>query len=638
MKVRKKMKAFIKKIFSGENLGSLAFFSTLLATLGTWSVAAWMTLGGCLIDFSEDWKISIWFLLIAAVLALTALLCNLAFFYTKVPDKFKKWFLVGSSVLACAVGGSGFFFGLEIASYTFAAVFFWILPLAVFHKEWHRVIPGSIFYSITTVGIVICCTILSDYFDWLQIKQVLQPKEFSWLLWCYPAVFTAFVFNAKLYAATEKRSLRQFFTPAVFFLFAVVAAAYGISYIGACSSERNAEKNIILFEQYFGSSADAKGLYNLYYGNKMNDGLRFWTKVRNFHEQYDRKVKQNFRASHSAPNGQFYGAIRQEWKNTFLSSPEVDGLTRLFSGSVPLPDRDYRSGKLYTVHIDEFDIAVDFAKIQLWLLHFALEEKNLTQAAEAFERLCKYKNIMQNSFYFCLHDKAFTYTIFQLWGMEKLLTSSLLQENDLEKYLQYFESERKKLPEFERRCIFGDTIMSLDMLYVVAEKAKFFFPPLKYFCNQVRSSSASSFQANSYAAAAVNLTNSGTKYVIPQLLNFSLYGNRFKLANLRLLLLETQLKLELEKRAKGKYPDNVPAWFPTDPFTGKKLNYHKGLIDITEFVYDPESKYMERQVRQINAVAIWSSGPEQQSSLAANTNFLNAIIRLPHSKQLKTAP
>jgi hypothetical protein len=479
---------------------------------------------------------------------------------------------------------------------------------------------------------------LSDYFDWLQIKPELLPKESSWLLWCYPAVFTAFVFNAKLYAATEKRSLRQFFTPAVFFLFAVVAAAYGISYIGACCSERNAEKNIILFEQYFGSSADAKGLYNLYYGNKMNDGLRFWTKVRNFYEQYDRKVKQNFRAPHSAPNGQFYGAIKQEWKNTFLSSPEVDGLTRLFSGSVPLPDRDYRSGKLYTVHIDEFDIAVDFAKIQLWLLHFALEEKNLTQAAEAFERLCKYKNIMQNSFLFCLHDKAFTYTIFQLWGMEKLLTSSLLQENDLEKYLQYFESERKKLPEFERRCIFGDTIMSLDMLYVVAEKAKFFFPPLKYFCNQVRSSSASSFQANSYAAAAVNLTNSGTKYVIPQLWDFSLYGNRFKLANLRLLLLETQLKLELEKRAKGKYPDNVPLWFPTDPFTGKKLNYHKGLIDITEFVYDPESKYMERQVRQINAVAIWSSGPEQQSSLAANTNFLNAIIRLPHSKQLKTAP
>ena len=114
----KKMKAFIKKIFSGENLGRLAFFSTLLATLGTWSVAAWMTSGGILIDFREDWKISIWFLLIAAVLALTALLCNLAFFYTKVPDKFKNWFLAGSSVLACAVGGSGFFFGLEIARIT----------------------------------------------------------------------------------------------------------------------------------------------------------------------------------------------------------------------------------------------------------------------------------------------------------------------------------------------------------------------------------------------------------------------------------------------------------------------------------------------------------------------------------------
>ena len=97
----------MKKIFAREELGSIAFFSTLLATLGTWCVAAWMTLGGVMFDFSGEFKVSLWFKGIAAVLALTALFCNLAFFYTQVPDKFKKYFLAGCAVLACAVGVSG---------------------------------------------------------------------------------------------------------------------------------------------------------------------------------------------------------------------------------------------------------------------------------------------------------------------------------------------------------------------------------------------------------------------------------------------------------------------------------------------------------------------------------------------------
>ena len=52
------MKIFSKNFFTPEELGRWAFGGLLLATLGSWSVAAWMTLGGWLVDFSKGVEIS----------------------------------------------------------------------------------------------------------------------------------------------------------------------------------------------------------------------------------------------------------------------------------------------------------------------------------------------------------------------------------------------------------------------------------------------------------------------------------------------------------------------------------------------------------------------------------------------------
>ena len=619
-----------KKIFAPAYLGRWAFFSMLLAVLGTWSAAAWMTLAGVLFDFSKSWKLSSWFIGIFFILTSGAAVCNLAFFYSKVPGKFRKYFLLFCAVSILAAAAAGVLYGKEIAFYTALAAFFWILPLAVFHKKSYWVIPGSACYTVAAAGALIYSTVVLHFLEWLQQSHEFPAGETSWLLWCCLSIFGAFVFNAKLYAVTERQPLRKFFTPAMLIVLALWAAVYGISYLLAGYSERGAEKAIITFEKFSGFPTDVQGLYRLYYGNKKSDeGALFWKKARTLYALYVCKVKRNFRASHSAPFGLFHGKIRQEWKKAFLSSSEMHEMTELFSGPIPLPFRDYHTGKLHAVELDEFDIADDFARIQLWLLHFALEEKNLTQALAAFERLCKYKELMQNSFLYCLHFQAFNYTIFQILGMEKLLSSGLLKEDDLKKYLQHFEAERKKLSAFERKCIWGDTLLLLNALSFIAGKANFVFPPLKYFLNQVHIELAASFQFVPYAIAAENQKNNKSRYKIPQLLNFQLTARRFKSAALRLQLLETLLKLELEKQRNGSYPDKAPEWLPVDPYTGQKLHYQKGFFEITEFVYDPESKYMERQPRRSNAVAIWSSGPEKQPSLVKNTDFHKAVIRFP---------
>jgi hypothetical protein len=491
------------------------------------------------------------------------------------------------------VGGCGYFAGVKTACCVFIGAFFWLLPFALFYKEWRRLLPVSCFYTSATVGTLLCCTLLANHLDWIQIEAAPPGKIFPWSFLCYLFFFAAFIFHAKFYAATEKKPLTKYFNPAVVFLFAAFLATYGISYTLAWNSERKAADAMKAFEQYFGSSTDAGSLHKLYYGDKKGDeGIRFWPRVYEVMCEYHYNIMRHFILPHGAPHGHFPENIKKKWKKEFLASPQVQELSELFTGSVPLPYRKYKNGKLHDLILEESDIAVDFAKIQLWSLHFALEEKNHTQAVEAFERLCKYKKILQNSIFGCLHVQASAYIIAQFWGLENLLTSSSLKEKDLEKYLHSFEAERKKLPELEKNCVFGDSSMRFDILHSIGEEAKFFFPPMKYFFDRVRITSISCAQADSFAAAAVKMKNARTKYVLEKFFGYSSWGNLFTETNLHLLLFETQLKLELEKRATGRYPDKTPAWFPIDPFTGKQLNYRKGLIERTALFYNPETKQL----------------------------------------------
>ena len=171
--------------------------------------------------------------------------------------------------------------------------------------------------------------------------------------------------------------------------------------------------------------------------------------------------------------------------------------------------------------------------------------------------------------------------------------------------------------------------MLLDITNYIGQREHLLFPPLQYCCSRRRIALASSSQADFFAEAAINFKKLKTKHQLPPPPKFSLYQERLERASLRFLLIETLLKLELEKRRTGVYPETAPQWLPIDPFTGKKLHYRKGVLETSEYAYNFRKNCIERELQQTNAVAIWSSGPEQESSLSKNTDVLKALIRLP---------
>ena len=102
------------KFLLSKQLGSWAFFSTLAATLGTWSLAVWMTLSGVLIEFQNPDEadpqygtLSFVFVGCVGVLLIAAFVLNLLFGSKQLLQKERKLFwgviLLGAGILTGGV-------------------------------------------------------------------------------------------------------------------------------------------------------------------------------------------------------------------------------------------------------------------------------------------------------------------------------------------------------------------------------------------------------------------------------------------------------------------------------------------------------------------------------------------------------
>ena len=634
------MKTFLSDLFTSEKLAQRAFFSTLLATLGTWCVAAWMACGGKLIDFSGTWKVSPLFGTIFALFFFAAVVFNLVFFYSEVPGKLKKWFLAACGVSVLAVSGVWFFWGITSGCYTFAALFFWGLPLAVFYKRWYWVIPGSICYTIAAVGVFEYCFLLGDIFHSLQ----LDVKFFSdspHVLWKVSSLFAALASNVLFYAAVNKSSVRKFFSLNMYLVFVIWAVTYGTVWCMYFSARHNAAKETIALEHYSGTTADASGLRTLYHSEEkfpctgesfyqkvetLQKDFRFWLESNDLYSQYRNECRKNFESIYTNPLSVLPDKIKQQWKTFFLSSQEVKQLEKLFSEAIPLYPHTFKNS--FSMELPELKYAPEVAAVHLWSIRFALEQKDLRKAKLAFDGISSFKKIIKRIPLHAAQRHVFYFTQFQLFSIVKMLESGLLLPEDLENYLRFFEAERKALVQLEKKTVFGETVMRLMLLDSIPQIQCFPFPPVWDLISQSVSSIAFAGQAETFSGFAQRAEAFREKGYCRKLMCPAFPSEEYRADESRLLILETLLKLEVEKRRSGKYPDMSPPWLPKDPVNGRKLNYRKGNIKVMVHVYDPETQRAKRIVKQVNAVAVWSSGKDLRNTLAADPGILCGVIKL----------
>ena len=335
------MKIFPKNFFTPEELGRWAFGGLLLATLGSWSVAAWMTLGGWLVDFSNGVEISPFFSGIFILFVLIAAFFNLAFFYSCVPEKFKKWFFPFCAVLALTVLGCGYFFGKEIGYYTFIAAFFWLLPLVVFHKNSHWVIPGSACWTLFFMGCGAFYDLMQNCFRVIHMQMaVFSNIEVLAVVTGGTALGGALFCLVKLYTLHEKRwKILSVPTVCVLTLFFI---SWGAMTGMAFYEESIYQKNLICTDGFSDFSLDSDGLRRNHYKN-MSFDWDFWRKfekaLRQFKEQAALQ-KQNVFIEFS--RGDLDKKSAAAWKKTLDSSVQIGELEKLLSGTIPQKFRLYK--------------------------------------------------------------------------------------------------------------------------------------------------------------------------------------------------------------------------------------------------------------------------------------------------------
>ncbi len=632
------MKIFPKNFFTPEELGRWAFGGLLLATLGSWSVAAWMTLAGRLLDFSNGVTISPFFTGTSILFVLIAAFFNLAFFYSCVPEKFKKWFFPFCSVLALTVLGCGYFFGKEIGYYTFIAAFFWLLPLVVFHKDSHWVIPGSACWTFVFLGVQAFYEVIDGHYRLLNLLQAeIFPVTFNVALAGCFTIWGALFCLWQLYSGNDH--CKKIFSRSNVAMLIVFPVSWIIMTGAAFCEERTCQRNVVQTKEFFGFPLTADGLRNFYY-KEAPGNLDFWEKIEQLSETFSKQTADRKQNGFIAfPEGKFDKKTMEAWKNTLDASPQIKEITSLFSHKLPPRQREFKKYRLGCITLDELYLLRQVSRLQAWRMRFALEKNDMATAVEALE--CINKSIDRSDKDFVLISHLLSHSLLELKKnvVGLLLENGQLEPHEIKKQLDLLIEKRKHLAAMERTALGGEIAVALDFQDGIWEgetwlpaikKIRWFVPQYWYIIKHSNNLFIETYQKNSFKwdpllYRHIMFDRKGYGDHVP---------GRYTELKTMYLLLETLLKLELEKRKIGGYPESAPEWLPLDPFTGRKFHYKKGDMPILEAVHDPKTNQLRTVQRTVKAVALWSEGVNRKNDQGLksrrknNWDDIRVMIRL----------
>ena len=289
--------------------------------------------------------------------------------------------------------------------------------------------------------------------------------------------------------------------------------------------------------------------------------------------------------------------------------------------------------------LDELPLLRQLSHLQVWRVRFALENNDTATALEALE--CINKSIDRLDKDYAAVSHIFSYALLEKKkkAVELLLAKGNLDEPELKKQLDILPGKRKKLAAMERTALGGEITIALDLQEGVWEgktwqpaikKFRWFVPQywyiIRHSCNIfIKSHQKNSFRGDPFSYRHILFNSKGYGKNIPRMYTES---------DTMYLLLETLLRLELEKRKQGFYPETAPKWLPVDPFTGRKFHYKKGDMPVFEKVYDPRMNLFRTTRRTVKAVAVWSEGANRKNDQGlrsyreSGSDDLCAMIRL----------
>ena len=692
------MKRLLRRIFYWDAPAQGAFFGlTLLFMLPRWFYALGM-------DVVLPFMLREWMAAEMALYLLGGLMGGVLLYALIVLPRFLKRINIASrkgyvwALCGCAVLMIGFWMMTDInGDHELYWRYWWVIPTlfvvgsAVYAsrpevKIWEWIVAAV---SLAACMALYCVLNLADIQKLSSPVFTLEPVgimgigELSeWLLTicCILLFAAAYLLFGRIIAKGGGVPFRSLFGRGVVALWIVFAVMYIASVGLAVYGMHDAKVAWRELDAYWGMPVKTSTLVELY-GKNDNIDQAFWDEFNgllvNFPELF--KKYDGLNDIEVYPDAVFPQEIHAEWKAAFNESAELRRKEEMLDSPPPLPERkfDFNFDRLRQKNLTECRIMVRW---ELWRVRLALEDKDIDAAKKALRRIDSICVPLVADYNEVSGLVWMSIESMRAKALCMILSSGLADETWLREQSNLLLEKERMIPEVHKRMILGQATHMMEMLDMTAEKtsyASFLLLPESWVllgretASMARCHCISNFKDFPEKPASIftAMLSSGLRTIgtrkIPVLVAI------FRVAR-------GLIEAELSRLKTGSYPAELEN-LEEDPFSGKPLKYAVGDHEIHEehFVlneeYEKEGEYettvvdavqkqlgasdewakellrckkytFKKETRTVNAVQIWSVGPDGVSGDATGDDPLKSrddvrfyiVTSLPGSSSSKT--
>ena len=279
----------------------------------------------------------------------------------------------------------------------------------------------------------------------------------------------------------------------------------------------------------------------------------------------------------------------------------------------------------------------EFSWEEAWRVRFAVADRDPAAASAALERISHGRDYLAR--YSLLIPVLVMCAVenIRLDALERFLSSGLPSD-------AWLSGERKRLADFRKRmetvnyhALYGEAVMIMDVCCMVASGCsappdkdmaptpglygyRWLFPAGWYQLTRARGILAESYRTTDLSLVVYKRDPADTANCLAGLFLPTLdsAGKKLHALSARCLAMETLIGIELEKRRTGKYPDKLENPL-VDPF-GEVLLYRKGKMPYIRYqrTTGRDQPYGEEKQIMVDAVAVWSKGPNRKDDQGLN--------------------
>lgn len=451
----------------------------------------------------------------------------------------------------------------------------------------HNTFAENIFELIGRMAV--CFPFHEHLFHWARLDTSLGCASF--VLFGFLQIAIGYLLYGQLIASHAGVSLRRMFSRGIRVLWGIVAASY-IAFLGlALFDAYTAHQAITKLEASLGHPLTMSELSRQFYSGRPASP-EFWDRLTVASRAFSETENEISFLCYKYPFIFLPEKINKRQKAIFKDSIERIDFEGMLNRPLPSMNRNYAdSGSLMRIQHCELLVLKKAVQMEIQCIRYALEEDNFEEASIALNRIDICEDYLANDFFATSYLMWLDIGLSRLEILAGMVGSGLCPDKWLIKQDRLLSEEENQISIIEKRTMFGEMAIALDHFHhpscnkCIKEKVSnslnlhsmhIFFPQAWWLATNCLKKTVNAFFTPEFSESIPRGKCVCIDIVFPWHSRIAYLKKRFIASN---RILRCLIKLELQKRKTGSYPD-VFNELLNDPYSTNVLRYKKGFCFI----------------------------------------------------------